>query len=101
MRKIPYVIPTWSKLVEQRGAGMVSVHPCRGAKCQCTPHVRYSRRAMIVLAAASIDASVSWLAEIAGLRGLWVGLNAIVLAILVLGYFPQKPTGPQRPTDRR
>jgi hypothetical protein len=56
---------------------------------------------MIVLAAASIDASVSWLAEIAGLRGLWIGLNAIVLAILVLGYFPQKPTGPQRPTDRR
>ena len=52
---------------------------------------RYSRRAMIVLATASIDAGVSWLAEIAGLRGLWVGLNAIVLAILVLGYFPQKP----------
>jgi hypothetical protein len=46
---------------------------------------------MIVLATASIDASVSRLAEIAGLRGLWVGLNAIVLAILVLGYFPQKP----------
>ena len=62
---------------------------------------RYSRRAMIVLATASIDASVSWLAEIAGLRGLWVGLNAIVLAILVLGHFPQKPTGPQRPTGRR
>jgi hypothetical protein len=36
-------------------------------------------------------ASVSWFAEIAGLRGLWVGLNAIVLAILVLGYFPLKP----------
>ena len=67
------------------------VHPAR----------RYSRRVMIVLAAASIDVSVCWLAEIAGLRGPWIGLNAIVLAILVLGYLPQKPTGPQRPTDRR
>jgi hypothetical protein len=52
---------------------------------------RYSRRAMIVLVAGSVDASMSWLAEIAGLRGLWVGLNAVVIAILVLGYVPQRP----------
>jgi len=46
---------------------------------------------MIVLVAGSVDASMSWLAEIAGLRGLWVGLNAVVIAILVLGYVPQRP----------
>jgi hypothetical protein len=33
VRKIPYVIPTWSKLVEQRGAGMVCIRPCGCAKC--------------------------------------------------------------------
>jgi hypothetical protein len=49
------------------------------------------RRAAIALAAAAVlDAGASLLAETVGLRGLWVGLNLIGVAILTLQYSPQK-----------
>ena len=56
---------------------------------------------VIVLAAIGFDAGTSWLVETAGLRGLWIGLNLLGAAILVLRLIPQKPNRWGQPSDRR
>ena len=53
----------------------------------------------VIAAAAVLDAGASLLAETVGLRGLWVGLNLIGVAILTLQYSPQKRTS-SGPSDR-